>query len=415
MKALSLVAATIVSLGTASWMYAEGTPPPDRCGGPVAVAVNASVGVSATAHATVTHEQRIDPPQRCPDIRLYRRPVDLVICLDTSGSMANLIDSARAKLWEIVNEIAQERPTPRLRVGLFTYGSPNLSTPAQGWVVRQLDLTDDLDTVYSKMMAMSTNGGDEYVGWVLNDALQTMSWSHDPRAVKIIFVAGNESADQGAGYFNFRSVAETARGRGIIINAIYAGHRGRGIAEHWDQVALHGGGGFSAIDMRYGTQQIATPHDKILLKLNAELNATYIPYGKGGAAGADRQRKQDDNADKLGEQSAASRVTAKSSAVYSNARWDLVDAAEQEDFDVEAVPQIELPEPMQTMTKKERKSYVQGMRRARRAVQQKIQEVSRVRDEHLKDVRGRRAKGKTSLDDAMRSMIREQLKSKEGG
>jgi hypothetical protein len=326
--------------------------------------------------------------------------------------MRGLIDSARAKLWEIVNEIAEVKPTPRLRVGLFTYGSPNLSTPSRGWVVRQLDLTDDLDTVYSRMMAMSTNGGDEYVGWVLNDALQTMSWSTDSNAVKLIVVAGNESADQAAGYVNFRSVAETARGRGIIINAIYAGHRERGIAEHWDQVALHGGGNFSAIDMEYGTVQIATPQDKILLKLNAELNATYVPYGKRGNAGAANQVEQDRNADNLGEQSAASRVTAKSTAVYSNVQWDLVDAAEQEDFDVESVPAADLPEPMQTMTKKERKKYVKSMRRTRRAVQQRIQEVSKEREEHLKDARKKRKGGKTGLDDAIRSIVKEQLDSK---
>ena len=32
--------------------------------------------------------------------------------------------------------------------------------------VRQTDLTSDLDTVYAKMMAMTTNGGAEFVGWV---------------------------------------------------------------------------------------------------------------------------------------------------------------------------------------------------------------------------------------------------------
>ena len=38
------------------------------------------------------------------------RPVDLVIALDTSGSMTQLIDSARAKLWEVVNELALAKP-----------------------------------------------------------------------------------------------------------------------------------------------------------------------------------------------------------------------------------------------------------------------------------------------------------------
>jgi hypothetical protein len=391
-------------MGTAAWVHTSGVDAAPRGrGGAISVTATATVEASTTS---------TKPSQRCPDVYTRRRPVDLVICLDTSGSMTALIDSARAKLWDIVNEVAQEKPTPRLRVGLFTYGSPNLSTQAQGWVVRQLDLTDDLDTVYAKMMEMSTNGGDEYVGWVLNDALHTMSWSRDPDAVKLIFVAGNESADQAAGYFNFRSAAETARGRGIIINAIYAGSRQTGIAEHWDEVAMHGGGVFSAIDMQSGTVQITTPQDKILIRLNAELNATYVPFGKSGRVGAAKQIEQDRNAEKFGGQSAASRVTAKSSGIYSNSHWDIVDAAEREGFDVGAVATEELPATMKTMSKTERKSYVKQKRRTRRAVQQRIQEVSEQRNEHLKDVRKKRKDGKTSLDDAVRSMIREQMSTK---
>ena len=43
------------------------------------------------------------------------RAVDVVLCLDTSGSMENLLDSARARLWDVVNELARLTPTPRLR------------------------------------------------------------------------------------------------------------------------------------------------------------------------------------------------------------------------------------------------------------------------------------------------------------
>jgi hypothetical protein len=49
--------------------------------------------------------------------------IDLVICLDTSGSMSGLIDTAKEKLWAIVNEMDRAEPTPVLRVGLLTYGN----------------------------------------------------------------------------------------------------------------------------------------------------------------------------------------------------------------------------------------------------------------------------------------------------
>ena len=40
------------------------------------------------------------------------KAIDLVICLDVSGSMDGLIDSAKIRLWDIVNELARIKPTP---------------------------------------------------------------------------------------------------------------------------------------------------------------------------------------------------------------------------------------------------------------------------------------------------------------
>ncbi len=341
-----------------------------------------------------------------------RRPVDLVICLDTSGSMTDLIDSARARLWDVVNELAKARPTPLLRVGLFTYGSPNLSTAARGWVVRQTDLTDDLDTIYAKMMAMSTTGGDEYVGWVLNDAVKSMSWSTDPSALKIIFVAGNESADQAAGSFNFRYVAELARSRGITINSIYCGQNQQGINEHWDQVAMHGGGTYTAIDMQRATAQIPTPQDSILIKLNVELNATYIPYGRRGREGVANQLAQDSNASRLGQQSSSSRIAAKATRLYSNSFWDLVDACDSKDFNLDSIKKEELPDNMKSMAIAERHAYVLGMKAARNRIQKQIQEVNTKRSKFLQEAQDKAGPGQAGLDDAILKAIRKQAKAK---
>jgi hypothetical protein len=341
-----------------------------------------------------------DPPPKCS-----RTPVDLVICLDTSGSMTALIDSARAELWDIVNQVARMQPTPHLRVGLFTYGSPNRACAAQGYVVRQTDLTNDLDTVYARMMAMSTNGGEEFVGWVLNDAIKTMSWSTDPRAKKFIFVCGNESADQAAHVFNFRSVAELARAKGIVIHSIFAGDRQAGVREMWQEVALHGGGTYEAIDMNEGTHQIAAPQDKILIELNARLNATYIPYGHKGRAGWENQQEQDRNAALMGEQAAGGRIAAKATAVYSNESWDLVDAVASGNVKVEDVADDQLPESMQKMTVKQRKTHVEETRKTRVEIQRRIQEVNEEREKHIEKERQRRGSQSKSLGQAVRQAL----------
>lgn len=340
-----------------------------------------------------------------------RRPVDLVICLDTSGSMTALIDSARAKLWDIVNELAQAKPTPRLRVGLLTYGSPSNSRGENGWIVRQIGLTEDLDSVYARMMGMRTDGGDEFVGWVLSDALHTMDWSRDPDALRIIFVAGNESADQARDRYDFRHVGETARARGIFINAIYAGDHKQGVAENWPEVAIHGGGNYSAIDMVRGTMQISTPHDDLLYRLNIELNATYIPYGQAGDEGIRNQLAQDANAQQMGPQACASRSAAKGSALYLNRGWDLIDAVGTGDVNPAKLRDEDLPANMRAMTPQERTAYIAGMQKSRAAIQQQIQETAAARQAYLEAER-RKATGPAGLDDAMLKALREQAKSK---
>jgi len=343
------------------------------------------------------------PPPRCG------RPVDLVICLDTSGSMTGLIDSARAKLWDVVTELVRVEPNARLRVGLLTYGTPTNSTAAQGWVYRHTDLTPDLDYIYARMMEMSTSGGDEFVGWVLNDAVHTMNWSNAPNALKLIFVAGNESADQCSTRFNFRDVAREARRKGIIINSIYAGYPNVGVNEGWEQVADHGGGEYFAIDQNAATVQISTPHDQVLIKLNAELNATYIPFGDDGHVGAKRQLEQDENAAKFGEQTAASRVEAKATTAYNNSAWDLVDAAAADaDLDFRKIKKESLPQPMRSMNPDEQRVYVQRTQQRRVDIQRQIQQVSEEREVFLRRERVAKPSAQEGLDDAVKKAIRQQ-------
>ncbi len=362
------------------------------------VAQSVTVSVSARARTIPAHDPYVHhhPPPG--------RPVDLVICLDTSGSMQGLIDTARAKLWDVVNELVSIEPNARLRVGLLTYGSPHNSTHSQGWIVRQSDLSSDLDSVYAHMMSMRTNGGDEFVGWVLSDAVHTLNWSRDPTALRLIYVTGNESADQCSTRFNFRDVARTARRKGIVINAIYAGANASGVSEHWDQVAAHGGGDYFAIDQDAGTVQFSTPHDRILIELNAKLNATYVPFGDAGRVGKANQVAQDQNAESFGQHSIASRAQAKASGVYRNERWDLVDAAAAPEFELDKVKEAALPAEMKVMTTDQRRDYIVKQRTTRTQIQRQIKEVSKKRETVL---RRHRAKSKTKgLDDALRESVR---------
>src|SRR5260370_16975483 len=63
--------------------------------------------------------------------------IDIAICLDVSNSMDGLIGSAKAKLWDIVNDLAKVKPTPNLRVALFSSGNDGYD-PTLGWVRNSL-------------------------------------------------------------------------------------------------------------------------------------------------------------------------------------------------------------------------------------------------------------------------------------
>ena len=338
------------------------------------------------------------------------RPVDVVVMLDTSGSMENLLDATRARVWDVVNELGRMKPTPELRVGLVSFGTDK-ATEDQGFIIQHLDLTDELDEVYAELMGLTIGGGTELVGRALNETLDGMSWSPEYNALRVVFVAGNESADQGVEDDDFRIAARAARDRGIIVNALYAGNREQGVVEKWHEVAQAGEGNFSAIDPSTGSIQIAAPQDDRLLELNGRLNTTYVPYGEKGQDGMTNQIAQDSNASRLGVQSCSSRIVAKGGALYNNASWDLVDKTLEEGFDWDTISPADLPEEMQSMTVDESIEFIEARRAQREGIQREIQSLSAAREEFVKQAIVDRI-GEAGVGEAMRAAIREQAMAK---
>jgi len=226
--------------------------------------------------------------------------IDLCICLDISGSMNGLVNSARAKLWDIVNELARIKPAPNLRVALYSYGGTarNGYDAKLGWVRRDLDLTADLDALYQKLFSLKIGGGLEYVTRVCRDAVEQQPWSADKDALKIIFVCGNEPASQDK-VVTLKEAADTAKAKGILINPIFCGNPQHRDARDWLEFTQLTGGRFASIDQNRGAvAAVATPMDKQIVELGAKMNATYVTYGKLGGEKARNQLAQDVNARK---------------------------------------------------------------------------------------------------------------------
>lgn len=332
-----------------------------------------------------------------------RRDVDLVIALDVSGSMEGLIESAKQRLWDITNELAQARPLPALRVAILTYGAPSYGEQT-GYVRVDLPFTADLDAVNATLFSFRTDGGDEYVARAIQKSLDTLQWSQDSDALKVVFVAGNESAEQDPQLTIQQATAAAAR-RGIVVNAIYCGSDNDSDARGWRQVASNTNGLYASIDQQAAAvANVATPYDARLAQLNDELNSTYIAFGSAGESGRANQLAQDSNAVAMSPAAAASRAVAKAGALY-RSEWDVVDALESGKA-LADIPVAELPAELQALPAVEREAYVRDKTERRQDVQRQIGELAAERSRYIEE-QTQEAEGEAGLDAAILQGIRE--------
>ncbi|MBQ4803209.1 VWA domain-containing protein [Aquimarina sp. MMG015] len=313
------------------------------------------------------------------------RNIQVALLLDTSNSMDGLIDQAKAQLWEIVNELSYAKCghyNIKLQIALYEYGNDRL--PSQEGYIRQvLPFSDDLDEISKELFSLTTNGGNEYCGKVINTSINQLDWKKNNDHLKLIFIAGNEPFTQGP--INYKDAATDAKEKDITINTIFCGNYKQGIQTKWKDGANLTNGEYSAIDHNRETIHIATPYDDIILQLNRKLNNTYIYYGNEGSKKIGLQAEQDRNARSYSAANAVSRTISKSSGFYKNKSWDLVDAAEDKDFELEEIEKEELPQELKDKSKTEIKQYVAQKSNERKEIQKKIQELNKKRLVYIKN------------------------------
>ena len=145
-------------------------------------------------------------------------------------------------------------------------------------------------------------------------------------ALKVVFVAGNEPAEQDP-QLTLESrrrgrAPRHRRQRDLLRRRRHADARG------WRKVAADTNGLYASIDQNAAAvDNVATPFDARLAALNDEFNATYIAFGGSGESGRANPVAQDGNAAAMSPAAAASRTVAKAGALY-RSEWDLVDAVQ---------------------------------------------------------------------------------------
>ncbi len=336
--------------------------------------------------------------------------VKLALLLDTSNSMDGLINQAKAQLWDIVNEFTHAKcgneTRPLLQIALYEYGNDNLAS-REGYIRQVIGFSDDLDEISEKLFSLTTNGGEEYCGEVIQTSLKQLDWGKNADDLKLIFIAGNEPFTQGK--LNYKDAAHNAKEKDVIVNTIFCGNYEQGISTDWKNGAILTGGEYIAIDHNRQVVHIETPYDDVIIKLNSKLNKTYVSYGYLGAQKEAAQVAQDSKANELNKGVAVKRSVSKSSRLYKNSKWDLVDAVEEDEFEISEIAQDDLPSELKGKSEAEIKMYVAAKKEERQKIQKQIQELNSKREAYI----AKNQKEETGqLENALLSAIKNQASKK---
>lgn len=310
--------------------------------------------------------------------------VKIALLLDTSNSMDGLIRQAKAQLWDIVNKFTYAKcgngEKPDLQIALYQYGNDGLPAK-EGYLQQVIGFTSDLDELSEKLFSLSTNGGEEFCGKVIHKAVRQLNWGKNEDHLKMIFIAGNEPFTQGK--LDYRDAIGNAKEKDIIVNTIFCGEYNLGIRTGWKNGAVLGGGDYLTIDHNRRIVHIKTPYDEIILNLNKQLNKTYISYGARGAQKIAMQEAQDQNAEALNEVVAVKRAVSKSSRIYNNSSWDLIDASDKAGFEVDELRKEDLPAELQGKSSGQIEQYIQTKKAERQRIQAEIQTLNAQREAYI--------------------------------
>jgi len=350
-------------------------------------------------------------PAAAPRPVTKKPKVEVVFCLDTTGSMGGLIDGAKAKIWAICNQIAGGRPTPDLKVGLVAYRDKG-----DIYITQVHDLTDDLDKVHGELKKFTADGGGdtpEHVNQALYDAVNKIKWSTDNRTLRIIFLVGDAPPHMDyTDDVKYPVTCKKAVEKGIIINTIQCGTDAE-CTKYWRDIAVKSEGSYAAIPQSGGVVAVATPFDDRLSKLNSELAGTTLAFGAKGkrmevtrAIAAAKSLPAGPAADRAG--------FAGKSGTGGSVKGDLIEAIKDKKADLKKIKAEELPDELRKLkTPKEREEYVKKMSEKREALRKECVELDAKRDafirEKLAEMRKKGVKG-DSFDENVLGMLRKQAK-----
>jgi Mg-chelatase subunit ChlD len=338
--------------------------------------------------------------------------VEVVFVLDTTGSMGDLIEGAKRKIWSIANTIVDHNPDAEISMALIAYRDLG-----DDYVVKTEPMSEDLQGLYGKLVRLDADGGGdgpESVNAALLKAVSGLQWSSGDEVKRIVFLVGDAPPHMDYPQEKqYPEIVEDAVARGIVVNAVQAGGDPE-TTEIWKEIAQFGRGRFISIPQDGGEVVITvTPFDDDILHQQGMLDDTVIPYGKQTEREAIKQKMDDRAAAPKPEQVDNSTFYAKRSKKEAvTGGGDLVgDARNGTASAIEDIPVEDLPENLQRMTPAERSQEVARQTTKRKEIESKIQDLVEKRDLYIAEQRSKKvdASPQDSFDKAIEETLRVQL------
>ena len=218
------------------------------------------------------------PVALSPSPAAARPIVEVAFVLDTTGSMAGLIEGAKRKIWSIATSIVETNPDAEIRMGLVAYRDIG-----DDYVTKKFDLTADIQDLYANLLELKARGGGDWpesVNEALFVAVDKLSWSKGGDICRIVFLVGDAPPHMDyAQDMKYPQVLALAKQKDILVNAVQAGGA-RDTERVWREIAQLGNGRYIPIPQDGGQiVVIDTPYDIEIIELQRRINGTVIPYG----------------------------------------------------------------------------------------------------------------------------------------
>ena len=139
--------------------------------------------------------------------------------LDTTGSMAGLIEGAKRKIWSIATSILECTPDADIRMGIVAYRDIG-----DDYVTKVFPLTADIQDLYGDLLKLRAQGGGDWPESV-NEALETgvakMQWTQGDNVTRLLFLVGDAPPHMDYKQdTKYPEVVKIALSRGITVNAV---------------------------------------------------------------------------------------------------------------------------------------------------------------------------------------------------